>query len=113
MDAAGLDGFARKLAGRSGRRSLVAGVAGALAAALVGDATAGKHKKKATLCLNGQTVKASSKKKKKRSSRERLRALAASRSATERPAVAMMAAVGCVAAPGTTSVTRAPAAPAP
>ena len=65
MDAAGLDGFARKLAGRSGRRSLVAGVAGALAAALVGDATAGKHKKKATLCLNGQTITASSKKKKK------------------------------------------------
>lgn len=65
MDAAGLDGFARKLAGRSGRRSLVAGVAGALAAALVGDATAGKHKKKATLCLNEQIVKAASKKKKK------------------------------------------------
>lgn len=65
MDAAGLDGLARRLARHRGRRSLVGGVAGALAAALVGHATAGKRKKKATLCLNGQTVKASRKQKKK------------------------------------------------
>lgn len=64
MDAASLDGLARRLARR---RAFAGGVAGALAAALVGHAAAGKHKlrRKATLCLNGTTITASSKKKKK------------------------------------------------
>lgn len=61
MDAASLDGLARKLAGR---RAFAGGVAGALAASLVGHTTSGKHKKKATLCLNGTTIKVSRKKKK-------------------------------------------------
>lgn len=39
MDAAGLVGLARTLAWRGGQRTLAGGVAGALAAAVVGDAT--------------------------------------------------------------------------
>lgn len=64
MDDSRFDVLSRALAGRSRRRALQAIAGGAVG--LTGTSWVAKaRKKKSTLCFNGQTVKASSKKKKK------------------------------------------------